>query len=153
LEDAYAPAGFRADDYPTLIPPGQTIDTVAVNAVLVANAAPKWEESSRRIARFIPAFFDGLSELAGPQRHPKWGEVNLAAPLTGWPRAAAAKDWLDQTKQEQTASVQKVFDDFLRASSAPGSPPPTPKERSQLFEEFMKWTRNSVSAPNPGARP
>jgi TRAP-type uncharacterized transport system substrate-binding protein len=153
LEDAYAPAGLRADDYPTLIPPGQTIDTVAVNAVLVANAAPKWEESSRRIARFIPAFFGGLSELGGPQRHPKWGEVNLAAPLTGWSRTAAAKDWLDQTKQEQIASVQKVFDDFLRASSAPGSPPPSPKQRSQLFEEFMKWTRNSMSAPSPGARP
>jgi TRAP-type uncharacterized transport system substrate-binding protein len=153
LDDAYAPAGFRSDDYPMLIPPGQTIDTVSVSAVLVANNAAKWAESSRRIARFIPAFFGALSELAGPQWHPKWGEVNLAATLAGWSRSPAAKDWLDQTKQEQTASVQKVFDDFLRASSAPGSPPPSPKERSQLFEEFMKWTRNSTSAPNPGARP
>jgi TRAP-type uncharacterized transport system substrate-binding protein len=153
LEDAYAPAGLRADDYPTLIPPGQTIDTVAVSAVLVANNAAKWEDSSRRIARFVPAFFAALSELAGPQRHPKWGEVNLAATLTGWSRTAAAKDWLEQTKQEQTASVQKVFEDFLRASSAPGSPPPSPKERSQLFEEFVKWTRNSMGAPNQGARP
>jgi TRAP-type uncharacterized transport system substrate-binding protein len=153
LEDAYSPAGLRSDDYPTLIPPGQTIDTVSVSAVLVANATAKWEESNRRIARFIPAFFGALSELAGPQRHPKWGEVNLAATLTGWSRFGAAKDWLEQTKQEQTASVQKVFDDFLRASSAPGSPPPSPKERSQLFEEFVKWTRNSMGSPNQGARP
>lgn len=153
LEDAYAPAGFRSDDYPTLIPPGQTIDTVAVSAVLVANNAAKGEDSSRRIARFIPAFFGALSELAGPQWHPKWGEVNLAATLTGWSRSAVAKDWLDQTKQEQTASVQKVFEDFLRASSAPGSPPPSPKERSRLFEEFVKWTRNSMGSPSQGARP
>jgi TRAP-type uncharacterized transport system substrate-binding protein len=151
LEDAYAPAGLRADDYPTLIPPGQTIDTVAVSAVLVANNAAKWEDSSRRVARLVPAFFAALSELAGPQRHPKWGEVNLAATLTGWSRTAAAKDWLEQTKQEQTASVQKVFEDFLRASSAPGSTPPSPKERSQLFEEFVKWTRNSMGAPSQGA--
>jgi TRAP-type uncharacterized transport system substrate-binding protein len=153
LEDAYAPAGLRADDYPTLIPPGQTIDTVAVSAVLVANNAAKWEDSSRRIARFVPAFFAALSELAGPQRHPKWGEVNLAATLTGWSRTAAAKDWLEQTKQEQTASVQKVFEDFLRASSPPGSPPPSPKERSQLFDEFVKWTRNAAGAASQGARP
>jgi hypothetical protein len=46
-----------------------------------------------------------------------------------------------------------VFEDFLRANSAPGSPPPSPKERSQLFDEFVKWTRNSKSAPNQGARP
>jgi hypothetical protein len=98
-------------------------------------------------------FFGALSELAGPQRHPKWGEVNLAATLPGWTRTAAAKDWLDQTKQEQTASVQKVFEDFLRASSPPGSPPPSPKERSQLFDEFVKWTRNASGAPGQGARP
>jgi uncharacterized protein len=153
LEDAYAPAGLRADDYPTLIPPGQTIDTVSVSAVLVANSAAKWEDSSHRIARFIPAFFGALSVLAGPQRHPKWDEVNLAATLPGWTRTAAAKDWLDQTKQEQTASVQKVFEDFLRASSPPGSPPPSPRERSRLFDEFVKWTRNAAAAPGRGARP
>jgi TRAP-type uncharacterized transport system substrate-binding protein len=153
LEDGYSPAGFRSDDYPTLVPPGQTVDTVSASVVLVANNTAKGDDSSRRIARFIPAFFGALSELAGPQRHPKWGEVNLAATLTGWSRTAAAKDWLDQTKQEQTASVQKVFEDFLRASSAPGSPPPSPKERSQLFEEFVKWTRNSMGAPSQGARP
>jgi hypothetical protein len=77
----------------------------------------------------------------------------LAATLTGWSRSAAAKDWLDQTKQEQTVAVQKVFEDFLRASSAPGSPPPSPKERKQLFEEFVKWTRNSAGSPSQGARP
>jgi TRAP-type uncharacterized transport system substrate-binding protein len=153
LEDAYSLAGLRSDDYPTLIPGGQTIDTVSVNAVMVANNTAKWDDSSRRVARFVPAFFGALSELAGPERHPKWGEVNLAAPLVGWSRTAAAKDWLDQTKLEQTASVQKVFDDFLRASSTPGTPPPSPKERKQLFEEFVKWTRNSMGSPNPAVRP
>jgi uncharacterized protein len=153
LDDAYSPADFRSEDYPALIPGGQTIRTVSVSAVLVANNTPKGDESNRRIARFVPAFFGTLSELAGPPWHPKWSEVNLAATLTGWSRPAAAKDWLDQTRQEQTASVQKVFEDFLRASSAPGSPPPSPKERKQLFEEFVRWTRNSMDSPSQGARP
>ena len=58
-----------------------------------------------------------LSELAGPQRHPKWGGVNLAATLTGWLRAAAAKEWLDRTTQEQSASVEKAFEAFLSATA------------------------------------
>jgi TRAP-type uncharacterized transport system substrate-binding protein len=153
LDDAYSPAGFGSEDYPALIPGGQAIDTVSVSAVLVANNTPKWDQSNQRIARFIPAFFGALSELAGPPWHPKWSEVNLAATLTGWSRPAAAKDWLDQTKQDQTASVQKVFEDFLRSSSAPGSPPPSPKQRKQLFEDFVKWTRNSMGSPNQDPRP
>jgi hypothetical protein len=95
LEDGYSPGGFRSEDYPALIPDGQTIDAVSVRAVLVANNTTKWDESNVRIARFVPAFFGALSELAGPQWHPKWSEVNLAASLAGWPRFAAAKEWLD----------------------------------------------------------
>ena len=153
LEDAYAPAAFRAEDYPALIPAGQTIDTVSVSAVLVANNTAKADDSNRRITRFVPAFFGALSELAGPQWHPKWNEVNLASTLTGWTRFAAAKEWLDWTKQEQTASVQKVFEDYLSASIPPGSPALSPKERRRLFEEFVKWTRNSAGMPSQAARP
>jgi uncharacterized protein len=65
LGDVYSPSSFRADDYPALIPDGQTIETVSVGAVLVANNTVKSEESNGRIARFVPAFFGALSELAG----------------------------------------------------------------------------------------
>jgi TRAP-type uncharacterized transport system substrate-binding protein len=153
LEDAYSPAGFRPDDYPALIPDGQTIETVSVSAVLVANNTPKSDESNRRITRFVPAFFGALSELAGPQWHPKWGEVNLAAPLAGWSRFAAAKEWLDRAKQEQADSVQKVFEDFLSTNGLAGSPQLAPKARKQLFEEFVRWTRSSTGAPNQAKRP
>jgi uncharacterized protein len=152
LGDDYAPAGFRSDDYPALIPDGQTVDTVAVSAVLVANNTAKWDESNRRIARFVPAFFGALSDRARLQRHPKWGDVNLAATLAGWSRFAAAKEWLDRTKQEQTDSVQKRFEQFLSATTPPGSPPLAPGARKRLFDEFVKWTRNSMG-PNPAARP
>jgi hypothetical protein len=92
-----------------------------------------------------------LSELAGPQRHPKWGGVNLAATLTGWLRAAAAKEWLDRTTQEQSASVEKAFEAFL--SATPRSPTISPKARRQLFEEYVRWMRNSTGAANQAARP
>jgi uncharacterized protein len=144
LGDGYSPADFRSDDYPALIPSGRTIDTVSVSAVLVTNNTPKSDDSNRRITKFVPPFFGALSELTGPQFHPKWGEVNFTATLPGWSRFAAAQEWLDKTTQEQSASIQRAFEKFLRANSPPGSPPISPKERRQLFEEFMKWTREST---------
>ena len=121
---------------------------MSVGAVLVANNTAKSEESNGRIARFVPAFFGALSELASPRWHPKWGEVNLAATLGKWPRFPAAKEWLDKTLREQTASVQRVFDEYLRANSRAGSPTLSPEIRRQLFEEYLKWTRSATGAPN-----
>jgi uncharacterized protein len=144
LGDGYAPADFRSEDYPALIPSGQTIDTASISAVLVTNNTAKSDESNRRITKFVPAFFGALSELAGPQWHPKWSEVNLAATLNGWSRFAAAKEWLDRSTQEQSASVQKAFEEFLAANSPPGAPALSPSARRQLFEEYVKWTRNSM---------
>jgi TRAP-type uncharacterized transport system substrate-binding protein len=153
LEDGYAPANFRSDDYPSLIPGGQAIDTVSVGSVLMANITPKSDDSYRRIAKFVPAFFGALSELAGPPWHPKWSEVNLASPLAGWSRFAAADDWLSTAKQEQTASMQKMFDQFLSGMGGSGSSAFSPKERKEMLDEFVSWTRKSISAPGPVARP
>jgi uncharacterized protein len=152
LGDDYSPAGFRSDDYPALIPDGQTIDTVAVAAVLVANDTSKSDDSNRRIARFAPAFFGALQEFAGPQWHPKWREVNLAATLPGWPRFAAAREWLDRTKRDQMASVQNRFEEFLR-TRFPGQRELSPELRKQLFEEFVKWTRSSIETAGAAPRP
>jgi uncharacterized protein len=148
LEDSYSPGSFRADDYPALIPGEQTIDTVSVSAVLVANHTAKSEESYRRVARFVPAFFGALSKFGGPPWHPKWSEVNLAATLTRWQRFPTAQEWLDKALQEQTASVQREFDEFLRANSPAESPPRSAEQRRRLFDEYLRWTRSTTGAPN-----
>jgi uncharacterized protein len=147
LGDDYSPSSFRVDDYPSLIAEGQTIDTVSVNAVIVANYPAKSDASTRRIARFVPALFGALSDLGGPQRHPKWSEVNLAATLPRWPRFPIAKELLEKSLQEQTASVQRNFEQFLQVNSPRGSPGRSPEERRRLFEEYLKWTRGSTGAP------
>jgi TRAP-type uncharacterized transport system substrate-binding protein len=145
LGEAFSPGSFTASDYPTLIPGEQTIDTVSVAVVLVANKTPAADESSQRIARFVPAFFGSMSDLAGPRWHPKWGEVNLAATLDKWSRVPTAKEWLDNALREQSASVQKDFDEFLRVNGLPGAP--SPAVRKQLFEQYLKWTRSTTAAP------
>jgi TRAP-type uncharacterized transport system substrate-binding protein len=143
--DEYSPGSFGAGDYPSLIPDGLRIDTVSVGVVLVANKTAPTDESNRRIAKFVPAFFGSLSDLAGPRWHPKWGEVNLAATLAKWPRVPAAKEWLDTALHEQSASAQRNFEELLRANGAPVAP--SPAVRKQLFEEYLKWTRSTTAAP------
>jgi TRAP-type uncharacterized transport system substrate-binding protein len=145
LGDGYSPGTFDADDYPTLIAGDQTIDTLSVAAVLVASKAAPTDESSGRIARFVPALFSALSELSGPRWHPKWSEVNLAATLDRWQRFPAAQEWLKTALQEQSASVQRNFDAFLRAGARSG-PAPSAAQRKQMFEDYLKWTRSTPNA-------
>lgn len=149
LGDAYAPAAFRSADYPSLVADGQTIESVSVGAVLVANAATRTDDSVRRITKFIPAFFAALSDLAGPQWHPKWSEVNLATDLAGWTRVPAARDWITKIKREQAAAMQKGFEEFLSTTGGPSLSTLSPRQRRELFEEFIKWTRRSVDTSQP----
>jgi uncharacterized protein len=152
LEDSYAPAAFRAEDYPVLIPPDVVVETLAVGAVLLGNNARPYEETSRRIAKFIPVFFGAMSSLPLLERHPKWKEVNLAAALPGWSRFAAADEWLNTAQQERSAFLQKNFEEFLRASQPSGAPNLTPAQKKKLFDDFVEWTRKSVREGVQSAR-
>ena len=152
LEEGYGPAAFRAEDYPALIPASVVIDTVAVSAVLMANIARGSEESSLRIAKFVPSFFNAMSERSLLDRHVKWREVNLAATLPGWSRFAAAEEWLRKAQQQQALFLQKSFEEFLRATRPPGSPNLTSVQQKKLFDEFVSWTRKSVSETDTLAR-
>ena len=83
LQSDYLPATLTSTDYPNLIPEGETVDTIAVPAVLAAyNWAPNTDRG-RKLARFIDAFFTKVDALQNPPFHPKWKEVSLPAPLAG----------------------------------------------------------------------
>jgi len=152
LDEVYSPAVLVADDYPALIPPGQIVDTLAISAVLVANLGKGSEESARRVAKVVPPLFAGLSGLALADRHPKWRDVNLAATLPGWLRLGAAEEWLGRAKEQQAGSLQKRFEDFLRATRKPGAPDLSPAERKVLLEEFVGWTRKSLGDAGQSVR-
>ena len=146
LEEAYLPAVFRDEDYPNLIPTGQTVDTIAVSAVLMANTGKGYEEPTRRLAKFVPAFFDAVADLTLLGIRPKWREINLASPLPGWTRFPAAEEWLRNAQEQQRVALQKGFEEFLRSSRQPGSPELTSTQRRKMLEDFVEWTRKSIGA-------
>src|SRR4051812_11378870 len=141
LQADYLPATLSAADYPRLIEKDQTVESVAVSAVLFAYNWPKGTDRYRRIQKFVDVFFPKLAEFQKAPRHPKWKEANLAATLPGWTRFAGAEEWLKTkgTQQPQPVAERDQFDRFLQARSQAGTAV-TPKEREELFNEFMQWS-------------
>jgi TRAP-type uncharacterized transport system substrate-binding protein len=152
MEEGYAPAAFRADDYPTLIPDGRVVESVAVAGVLMAHSARGNAQSAQRTAEFVPAFFSAVSERSLLGRSSKWREVNLAATLPGWSRMPAAEEWLREAQRQQAQALQRSFEEFLRETRPPGSPSLTAAQRNKLFDAFVEWTRKSVSETDALAR-
>jgi TRAP-type uncharacterized transport system substrate-binding protein len=119
----YLPATLAHDDYPELIASGETVDTVAVSAVLIAYNWPKTSvDRYRRIQRFVEAFFPRIADFQRPPRHPKWHDVNLAATLPGWTRFEAAQAWLDSHQQAAPRSPGTAA--AAPATAGPAARPP-----------------------------
>ena len=150
LADDYLPATLTHEDYPELIPAGESVDTVAVGAVLIAYNWPKTNlDRYSRVQRFVEAFFPKIAEFQKPPRHVKWREVNLAATLPGWKRFEAAQAWLDQhnnpeANSNQSAAAEQATEPRQAAMStgvrsAAGAVKPLSQQDSVLYQEFLRW--------------
>lgn len=151
VEDRYLPASVNAQDYPKLVPPGVTVNTVSVGTIL---GAYNWKEGTdryKRLARFVDAFFGKFEEFQKPARHPKWKDVNLAATVPGWKRFKPAQDWLDTGSSTPTSELQNQFKQFIAAKSDPASQTArvTPDDRERLFKEFLQWNRTQQAKTAP----
>jgi len=147
----YLPATLAQNDYPELMAPGETVDTVAVGAVLIAYNWPKTNvDRYRRVQRFVEAFFPRIADFQRAPHHPKWRDVNIAASLPGWTRFEAAQAWLDSRLQAAPRSPDTRAEPAttspatrpatpLRTGAAKNADQPTGVDRGELFQEFLKW--------------
>jgi TRAP transporter TAXI family solute receptor len=153
LQGDYLPAALTAKDYPNLIAEGETVDTIAVPALLAAyNWAPNTDRY-RKLVTFVDAFFTKFPQFQNPPFHPKWKEVSLSAPLPGWQRLPAAQQWLDAHGIEPIARNSR-FDEFLKQSSAAGRLP-ADSDKETLFRQFKAWEAEQnarAQAPSPAPR-
>jgi uncharacterized protein len=131
----YLPATLSHDDYPEFISTGETVDTVAVGAVLIAYNWPKTSvDRYRRVQRFVEAFFPKIKEFQKPPRHVKWREVNLAANLAGWTRFEAAQAWLDNQQSSKPATAGAPGG--TKSASSTGQ---LRQVNPGLYQEFLMW--------------
>ncbi len=96
FEDYYLPSSIDATDYPSLVPKGERIATIAVPTILAAYNWPQQSDRYRRVARLVDHLFSRLDKLQSPGFDPKWKNVNLRANVPGLERFRPAQEWLDR---------------------------------------------------------
>ena len=148
LQNDYLPATLTSKDYPNLIPDGETVETIAVPSVLAVYNWPPSTERSRKLARFVDAFFTKFAALQSPPFHPKWKEVSLTAPLAGWNRLPLAQQWLHKHGIEPVR--QKRFEAFLQEEDPAAAQ--SESDTKTLFRQFQAWdaeqkARAHINAP------
>src|SRR5712672_2031896 len=102
FEDYYLPSSIDATDYPSLVPKGERIATIAVPTILLAYNWPQQSDRYRRVARLVDHLFSQADKLQAPGFDPKWKDVNLTTRVPGLERFQPAQEWLDRaspTKQ------------------------------------------------------
>jgi uncharacterized protein len=154
LETDYYPAKLTHEDYPTLIPKGATIDTVAAGAVLAAYNWPRGSDRHRRLARFTEQFFNKFPEFKKSPRHPKWKEASISATVPGWKRFSAAQDWID-TKASVVAAgtsggrnIPSAAEWISANSTASGVAAANPDD-AKKFERFIADQKSAGGAVSP----
>jgi TRAP transporter TAXI family solute receptor len=147
LQADYLPTTLTSKDYPNLIAEGETVDTIAVPALLAAyNWSPKTDRY-RKLTNFVNAFFTKFPQFQKPPFHPKWKEVSLSAPLPGWNRFQPAQDWLNSHGVEPV--TRDKFQSFLSQNSAKL---PAGTDKEVLFQQFQAWEA-AQNAKAQAARP
>lgn len=91
IKAAYVPSQLTAEAYPGLLSPGESVQTVAVSAVLAAYNWPADHPRRQKLNRFIQSFFTNFDDLLEPPFHPKWREIDLDAEVPGWQRIGPAE--------------------------------------------------------------
>ncbi len=136
LQGDYLPTTLTSKDYPNLIAPGETVDTIAVPALLAAyNWSPKTDRY-RKLTNFVNAFFTKFPQFQKPPFHPKWKEVSLSAALPGWNRFQPAQDWLDKHGVEPVTRAK--FETFLKQNPA-AEKMQAGGDNEALFKQFQAW--------------
>ncbi len=138
LQDLYLPTTLSSEEYPNLLPAGETIETIATSVLLVSFNWPENTERYNRVARFVDTFFSRIEEFHKPPRHPKWREASISLTIPGWQRFKAADDWLARNRRAPEGDRDK-FEQFLADTGTAAANDPS--KRDALFRQFLEWQK------------
>jgi TRAP-type uncharacterized transport system substrate-binding protein len=138
--DYYTLGEFETKDYPSLTPDGQTVDTIAVPAVLAVFNWPRGSDRYRRIERFTEQLFTHWDKFLAAPRHPKWRDVNLGGTVPGWTRHIIAEQMLERffgPSRSAQEDIKRDFQVFLNRFATGAARNQT--DRDALFRQFLQW--------------
>jgi hypothetical protein len=140
FSETYVLGKLASEDYPTLIPAGESITTIAVPDILAVYNWPKGTDRYQRVEKFVTAFFRNFDKLREGPFHPKWKEINLAATIPGWTRSELAERMIQELSGKSDGSLREEFNAFLEKNSSQTSHTSgSPGDREVLFRQFLDW--------------
>jgi uncharacterized protein len=142
LRNKYVPAILTHEQYPNLIPEGQTVPTIANATILAVYAWPENTDRYRKVANFVNKFFGSIDKFMLEPRHPRWRDINLAAEVPGWTRFKAAQQWLDENNasRKNVSSIRPAFEKFVQEHAIKTQKGRlSPDQTEAMVSEFMKW--------------
>jgi TRAP-type uncharacterized transport system substrate-binding protein len=139
--DYYTLGELTNKEYPTLVSESQSVDTIAVPAVLAVFNWWKGTDRYRRVERFVERLFTKWDKFLEPPRHPKWRDVNLTATVPGWTRWSVADQMLKHVRPKAVTNAQVANSDFSAFLKDKGFTAAnlTPEQRDALLREFLRW--------------
>jgi uncharacterized protein len=140
IED-YLPTTITHEDYPKLLKPGETLETVGASVILGVYNWPEDSEQYAKLERFVNKFFSSIDKFGKPPRQAKWKEVNIAAVVPGLERFQPAQEWLDRQPKAQADGPQDELKQEFAAFLAEAATKPDLKSLNaeELFSDFMRW--------------
>jgi TRAP-type uncharacterized transport system substrate-binding protein len=142
----YLPIELTHEQYPALIPQGQTVSTVGNRSLLVTYGWPENSARYNKIAKFVREFFGKIDQFHDGSRHPKWEEISLAADMPGWTRFKPAADWL---AEHQSVALKPAFDQFVQNNTAlSGQKGLSDRDRELLFVKFQQFLQSQITSPS-----
>jgi TRAP-type uncharacterized transport system substrate-binding protein len=141
LQDYYVPTELTAKDYPNLLQPGESVETIGVPQVLAVYNWPPETDRYHRVARFVDYLFKRFDQFQKPPFHPKWNEINLASSLPGWTRFRAAEELVAASRSSDADNVKQQFDTWVKNSGHQFND----QDSRNLLEQFRSWMKQGKS--------
>jgi len=138
FSDLYVPSFFTSEDYPGLVKPGVTVETIGVQAVLAVRNWPRGSDRFRRVSRFIDYYFDRFENFHQAPYHPKWKSINLAATVPGWTRYLVVEEKLKQLASLRPTPPMHIDAQLARQQAARVAPN-NPAEQERILQKFLEW--------------
>ena len=141
----YNPTELTHEDFPNLIPEGESTPSIAVGVMLASYNWPPDNWRHEKVARFVEAFVSKFEEFKNPRYHPAWKNVSLMTEVPRWSRLPVM-DILVQEKiafleEKQAAQKQQDTTDLEEVKARLTDELAKTENPDEFLEGFLEYLR------------